>query len=72
MSLARCVYEIYEVTCKCGEKYQALVEPQEIHAKTTGNTDKYQTAGVRCPKCKNLAVFLGPVARPVEITGEDF
>jgi hypothetical protein len=64
---ARCVYEIYEVTCGCGKKYQALVEPQEIHAKTTGNTDKYQTAGVRCPDCKKTAVFLGPIARPVAI-----
>ena len=70
MPQARCIFEIYEVTCNCGQKYQALVEPQEIHAKTTGDGDKYQTAGVKCPACKKMAVFLGPLARPVEITGE--
>ena len=68
--MARCVYEVYEVTCsKCKTKFQVLTEPQEIHAKTTGSADQYQTAGAKCPKCGSLAIFLGPVARPVEITG---
>lgn len=69
MSLARCQFEIYEITCKCGRKFQAMVEPQEIHAKTIGNGDKFDTAGVKCPQCGKLTVFLGPVARPIEITG---
>jgi len=70
MPEARCVFEIYKVKCKCGEIFQALVEPQQIHAETTGETDNYQTSAVRCPSCKTPAVFLGPVARPVEIKGD--
>ena len=69
---ARCIFEIYEIKCNCGNKYQAVVEPQEIHAKTTGNSDNYQTAAVKCEKCGKRAVFLGPVARTVEITGDNF
>lgn len=69
MSDARCQFEIYIVACKCGTKFQAIVEPQEPHIKTIGNGDKYDTSGVRCPNCKTLAVFLGKVARPIEING---
>ena len=69
MTQARCQFEIYEVNCICGKIFQAMVEPQEPHAKTVGNGDKYDTAGVKFPSCGKLAVFLGPVARPIEITG---
>lgn len=67
---AVCQYEIYLVTCSmCGTKFQALVEPQEPHAKTIEGNYEYPTSGVKCPKCGKLAVFLGPVAHEVNITG---
>lgn len=70
MPTASCIFEVYEVTCNCGTKFKALVEPQEPHAKIVESGDKYQIAGAKCPACGLLAVFLGPVARPVSIEEE--
>ena len=56
MISARCISEIYQVSCKCGEKYLIDVEPQETFKAYDG---KIPIVTVVCPFCGESAEFLG-------------
>ena len=68
MSEARCLYEIYEVTCdKCKGKYQVMVLPQETILKSTGHKDNLPVVRSPCAHCQvGYADFLGNVANKVK------